>query len=465
MQAQEHVAWDTLHHQNDMFQPDGSEFVKGGNNASSLKDFCGKGHIHGHFRNYFMYTVNEGQLLDYWSNAMGGALAYESAIWKGFQFGVKGIFSYRTLTSNLNRVDSIVGKSAKWEAELYDINRPQEGSDLDRLEELYVRYYIKQKSFIELGKIDINEGPLFLRRDGRMKPFVYRGLWAELYLPKGKSLRGGWINGVSPRAMTEWFSIREAIGMISRGFQPEGMASHYHEAAPSRGIAAIGYSHQLHTQLNLQFWNYYFDRLSNISWLQMDWKGDRWFGGLQYALQVADPYQSKLEYDQRYYQPDEQGQVLNAVGGIKAGILKFSASYLHSFASGRFIYARELGRENFYVSQPRSWIDGLGQANVYMLRFQLAPGSEKSQHFIGDLRISYTDTHSTEVSRFNKYLVPDYLQTTLQLRYRFTSIFEGLELMLLYIARMSPNAESLDLADKFYRTDFHHLNFVSNINF
>ncbi|WP_224484383.1 hypothetical protein [Robertkochia aurantiaca] len=121
----------------------GANVVKGQQHGietedKKLSDIFGKAHFHGHIRNYFMSTLNEGELTDYYTNATGGAIAIRTSNWKGFEAGVKGIFTYRTFSSDLNRADPTVGEMARWEFELYDITDPHNFNDLDRLEELYI---------------------------------------------------------------------------------------------------------------------------------------------------------------------------------------------------------------------------------------------------------------------------------------------------------------------------------------
>lgn len=431
----------------------------------TLKEFCGNGHVYGHFRNYFMATINRGKFSDYWTNATGGALGYESAVWKGFQFGFKGIFTYQTLSSDLNQQDKQIGKSALWEKQLYDVNRPEETKDLDRMEELFLRYYFGKKGFIEYGKLDINEGPLFLKRDNRMKPFVYKGLWSNYAFNAHHQFKGGWIQGVSPRGMTEWFPVSEAIGILNNGYQPDGTPAHYHEAAHSRGIGAVNYTLTPNKHLRLQIWNYTFDRLMNISWLQADFSRKNIFGGLQYVHERALPYQAHLDYESRYYQPDEHANVLNLKVGYQHGSLKCSGAYFHAFNTGRFLFPRELGLDGFYVMQARSIMDGLGDTDIWMLRMELQPEQGKWKHLSGDLRLSYRDTPGTDQPQYNKYQAFSRFQTTAQLRYCFEHIFEGLELTCLYVNAMSPDVEALSPAQVFYKSHFHHLNFVVNVNF
>ena len=140
-----------------------------------------------------------------------------------------------------------------------------------------------------------------------------------------------------------------------------------------------------------------------------------------------------------------------------------SASYLHAFDTGRFLFPRELGREDFYVSQPRSWIDGFGDLNVYMLRAKYVPETIHDTFF--DLRLSYTDTPGAENVEFNKYALEDYYAVTFMVDHKFHGLFEGLDIALLYIGRFSDPKDDIPLAQKAYKYEIHHFNLMANIKF
>ena len=428
--------------------------------VESLRSFL-RGHLGGHLRNHFMFTQNEGSLNDYWTNAAGGSIHYRTKVWRGWQFGVKGIFSHGLVANDLNAVDPIIGKAAKWEIELYDVLRPEERHDLDRLEELFIRYNWRD-SYAMFGKIDINKGPLFLRRDGRMKAFVYEGFWSEINELEHQKFTLGWLYGVSPRGMTEWFSINEAIGLISRGTNPDGTASHYHESSHSRGIGVLGYENKHPKGVRFQLWNFYIDQISNTIWAQTDVEHGDWFGGVQYVRQDPHQRQLNLSYDERYVQSNEHANVVAAKLGRNLGRRwKVSGSYLHAFDTGRFLFPRELGRENFYVSQPRSWVDGFGDTDIYDLRLKY---NAVNSGFTADTRVAWIAPASAE-SSFNKYGIQPFYQSTSTLKYKFDGKLEGLEIMMLYVVRLAPRGVELTPQEKYYRNNFHHGSLVLNITF
>ncbi|WP_306643800.1 hypothetical protein [Sanyastnella coralliicola] len=430
-----------------------------------VKDFVSQGTTHGHIRNFFMHTVNEGSLRDYWANASGGSLTFYSAEWKGFMFGIQGIFTYNTFSSDLNRTDDATGKAAKWEKELFDINRPEETKDLDRLEELFIQY-ANDEFYIRVGKIDINHGPLLLRRDGRMKPFVYRGLWSKWVVNEKTELYLGWIDGVSPRGMTEWYSLNEAIGIANNGFQYDGSEAFYHEEGQTKGMAIAGIEWQS-SLIKWQVWNHHLHRITNISWGQADLSYHNWEVGVQYAFQTAASRQRALDSNHRYYQPHEQAHVFCLQIGRHSTKeeLFLSAAALASLDQGRFLYPKELGRENFYVSQPRAFIDGYGDAKVYQVRLEWKPKGFVLRRFAVDLRFSRFELAATDDYAMNKYGSPSFFQSTSSISYRPSNCFNGMRITLLHVGRITERSAQLSEEQVFYNTNLSHLNLIVNLDF
>ena len=424
----------------------------------SLKDFFLKGNTHGHFRNFFMTTINKDALNDYWTNATGGAIHYESATWNNFQIGVKGILTFKTFSSDLNAVDSLANSTAKWEKELYDISRPFEYKDLDRLEEFYISY-AKESCHFTLGKLDLNKGPLLLRRDGRMKPFVYRGVWGQFKINETQKLEVGFLDKLSPRGMTEWYTLNDAIGLIDAN-PGENAIDHYHQTSKTRGLGVVGYV--LENQiLKSQFWNYALDRIMNTSWIKVDASLKNYFFGIQMANQFGYKNQSVLANENRYFQPNEASYVVSSQVGLNFTKIELGIAHLYSHSNGKFLFPKEMGRENFYVSQPYSWVNGLGNLNVFQLRSTFQSTSSKWKF---DYRLSYWNAPQRSNYKNNKYKVGDYVQSTFQLAFLPSNHWDGLEVLLNYIARWSPDRNT-SLESQFYKTNLHHVDLVMNINF
>ena len=68
----------------------------GGHDSTTVKNklirFFIEGEVHGNIRNFTMSTINQGLLSDYYANAMGASIHYETATFKGFKFGLNGLF-------------------------------------------------------------------------------------------------------------------------------------------------------------------------------------------------------------------------------------------------------------------------------------------------------------------------------------------------------------------------------------
>ncbi len=431
----------------------------------NLADYFTHGESYGRVRNHTMATFNEGELKDYWTNAFGGIVGFQTAQWYGLQLGASASFSFNTFSNDLNELDSLVNKSAKWEKELYDANRPNEKKDLARLDELFARFTIG-KSFVQVGRMDLNRGPLFLNRDGRMRPFVYRGAWLEMNEFSKNKLTLGWIDGVGGRPITEWHSLNQAIGMNSNGIQPDGSKANYNTTSHIRGIATVGYQNSNIKNLELSVWNFYFDRQFNLLWLQADYKSTHLLAGLQYAHQETLDYQAQLAYENRYVQPENKGQVLSGLLGYKneSGTWQVSAIYLHSFDSGRFLYPRELGRENFYASQPRSWVDGFGGSDIYMMRLKTSHKGKWGNALVVDTRLSRTETPGLGNLELNKYNLASFYQATVMTTYHFGKRLEGLEASLVYIGKYTEKSAALSASDTFYKTNLHHVSLMVDIH-
>ncbi|NJM24330.1 MAG: hypothetical protein HC859_01165 [Bacteroidia bacterium] len=136
-----------------------------------------KGTFEGHVRTFAMATVNRREYPDYYAWAIGAGLSYRTPVLYNFQVGLSGFIIHNITSSDLMPAN---GFSNRYEIGLFDINDPKNHSDLDRLEDLYVRYYLKKdlKSFVQLGKFHLIT-PLINLQDGRMRPNMQEGIWMQ----------------------------------------------------------------------------------------------------------------------------------------------------------------------------------------------------------------------------------------------------------------------------------------------
>ncbi len=426
---------------------------------NSIKDFFVRGHVNGHLRNYFMSTLNDKDLSDHYANAIGGSIKFISGNWKGFEFGLKAIYTFNAFSSDLNGIYSD-GQPAKWEMELFDILDPGNQYNLARLEELYIGFR-RKRFLLKIGRMNIDEDPLLKRRDGRMMSFVYQGLWNRIDLNKNTHVYNGFINGVAPRGMTKWFSLNEAIGITNNGLLNDSTKMDYHQSAHTDGMLVNGVVYEHKNTVKVQIWNYYLLHLHNTIWTQADFKVNKFGFGIQYVVQFADPYQNKLAEINQYFDPDKPSH--SVALQLKYQLnqkLQVRAAHLYITDNGRFLFPREMTRENFYTSIPRSWMDGLGNSHVSLLDIQFNPSKKLKKDFSFDLIGQFVNSPVIEDLRMNKYGTPDYFQLNVGSTYKFSKKLDGLSLNLLYVYRYSDIPDSMTLAKEYYKVNFHHWNLI-----
>ena len=222
----------------------------------------------GNLRSYMMATDNAPHLSDYRAWAVGGALHFNTAAFHGFSFGMGGAYVYNASSFDLTQKDSITGSSNRYEIGLFDVENTANRGDLDRLEELWLRYAVK-KTRITLGNQTI-QSPLINYQDGRMRPTAEAGLWVESDDLKNTRIEGGWLWGISPRSTVHWYDIGESIGLYPKGLNPDGTASGYPQNIESKGIGLLGITRQWNKNIKTQLWDQYVENVFNTAFFQID---------------------------------------------------------------------------------------------------------------------------------------------------------------------------------------------------
>lgn len=110
--AQQHVYENTDQWKGKVMQSD---------DTTSLLHAFKKGQLHGHFRNFTTVTKNAPGLTDYYANATGGGIKYETGLFKGIQLGVSGFFVFNTGSSDLTKRDEITKQFSRYESSLFDV--------------------------------------------------------------------------------------------------------------------------------------------------------------------------------------------------------------------------------------------------------------------------------------------------------------------------------------------------------
>lgn len=266
-----------------------------------------------------------------------------------------------------------------------------------------------------------------------------------------------WINKVSPRSTTEWFSFDEAIGLTSNGFQPDGTLADYGEHTSSKGIGLIHFKKQL-KNLDIDLWNMYLDKFNNTAWFQANYQKYSWHLGMIYSYQLPVAYQSQLDYNNRYVQPNEHGQVLSLKTTYSHLDSEFHVAYTKAFATGRYLFPKELGRDQFYTSIPRSRLEGLGSADIVTFGYK-----QHLKHAYFEVNATTTFGIDSNDYTFNKYGIDNYHQINTHLHYEFSHFMKGLQIDLLYVWKENKSVH--DQLQVYQKSDFNQINLITNFNF
>jgi hypothetical protein len=432
--------------------------------SSSLLYAFRQGEFHGHFRNFFMATINENTLSNYYANAIGGGLRYETAPFKGFQFAVSGYFIHNLFSSDLTQKDPATGAANRYEIGLFDIENPENKHDLDRLEELYLRYN-SGSNRITFGK-QILRSPFINPQDGRMRPTEINGLYGEFNPGKKLNLNIGWFYKISPRSTIQWYSIGESIGIYSQGITPDGKPSAYKNEIESAGIGLIQGSYKINQQFTLRFLEQFTENVFNTAWAQIDYEKKINAGKVTASLQFTrqDPIANggNAEPDKTYFLPGTHSNILSSRLGWINGRWQTSLNYTRISKGGRFLSPREWGRDPFFTFLPRERNEGLGDVHAIMAK---ATRKVPKANLILDLGAGYYKLPDVKDFKHNKYGLPSYVQTNADVKYEFQGLLHGLDLDILYVYKFRTGETYNDPKFIINKVNMSNLNIVLNYHF
>lgn len=386
-----------------------------------------------HLRSFFMSTVNQGDLMDYSTWGTGAGLGYFSPRWKGFGLGFSGFFVFRHYENNIQKLDPITGVGNRYEILLYDVHHPANNKDMDRLEELFLSYQ-KEDLSVWVGRHHF-ESPLLNASDNRLRPNLFSGLSVD-YTPGKFHFNGAWFSHVISRGSLEWLPVEESFGFYSTGRNPLGSDESYKHHIESKGIGIFGVEY-LNNSLHIQSWNYLAEGVFGISFLQATGSAKSsgttdWVWGVQGFAQTALGNGGNPEPEKAYILPNEKSFGMGLRAGLKWPHALLTFNYLGISDHGRFLFPREWGREQFFVSLQRERFEGLGGGNSFMVQYDHTFIHDKLKVSVG---ASHTDTADFEDVRLNKYGIPNYYHFSGLIDYRFDGFFKGLDLQLLVVGK------------------------------
>jgi hypothetical protein len=360
--------------------------------------------------------------------------------------------------------------SNRYEIGLFDITNPDNHDDLDRLEDLYLRYYYSQEnhSYLQLGKFHLKT-PLINLQDGRMRPNLQEGVYGEWNEWKKVKLKGGWLWRTSPRSTIHWFNIGQSVGVYPMGRAVNGQRAEYAGYVKTNGIAISNVTFVPTHQVNIQAWNYFASHLLNTSLMKAEVKqkhnSAQWLFGIQYLFQQS-LYNDTLSITQQYISKGEQAHILS--GRLSRTALarndEWSLNYTRITAHGRFLFPREWGVESFYTFMNRERVEGAGDVHAVMV--QNKRGLNKNKNLTLQTQAGLYLMPSVDQAELNKYSMPDFYHLNARVQYQFTDFFKGLQLDLLYSYKGAAGSTAEILPAVFHnKVNTHLLSFVVDYYF
>ena len=424
----------------------------------SVKQFFLDGKVGGHMRNFFMSTTNNKALKDHYANAIGFELNYETARFKGFNLGIAGLFTFNTFSTKLDALDLITNKAARLETELFDIEDPKNKTDLDRLDELFLNFE-DDKFDVTLGRFTFNS-PLINSQDGRMKPYSSQGINTNIYFNKSTTLKLAAFNSFSPRGTIKWYSIDDVLGIYTTGVNSNGVPSGYKGYTNSNVVIATGFEQYFGNTFQLNIWDYVIQNVSNTAYLKAEFAFCKNF---EFGFEVQ--HQNKMgnggnANTANTYFDQEKSLLYGSKIGFQKNRLAISLNYLKITDDGKFLFPREFGREQFFVTVPRGRLEGLSNASLLMLKSKLNLNNQWDLEV--DLGEAWLPAFYNSVQ--NKYGASSYHNAVANVVYTPKSkTLEGLNFKLLYVTKIG--TDDIPLANQYYNVNFHNINFITQFKF
>jgi len=442
----------------------GDETVDTGDSRSFLSAFK-KGHFNGHFRYFFMSTQNQKGLTDYYANAVGGGLRYETAKFHGFQFAVGGFYTYNIGSSDLGKTDSVTGQSNRYEIALFDVEDPNNKNDIDRLEELYLKYNFRNSKII-IGKQLVNT-PFMNLQDSRMRPTGVDAVWIEYNEIKKLKVEAGWIFSISPRSTTKWYDIGESIGVYPAGVNIDGTKSGYHDNLTSKGVFLVGSHIDLGSRVRLHAWNLFAENIFNTALLQTDISfplsnNATVYTAAQLIRQDAVNNGGHKDAANTYFEKDGKALTFGAKAGWKNKRWETSVNFNRITRDGRYLMPREWGQEPFFTYLSRERNEGLGGVTAVMGRVQYSVPKTRIKSSVAG---GYYKLPDVKNYRLNKYGVPSYIHLRADLQYSFSGIMKGMDAQFLVVSKLRQGESYNNKNFEFNKVDMVQYNLVLNYLF
>lgn len=430
------------------------------NDTMSLAQVFKKGRTSGHFRYYFMATQNKKELQDFYGNAIGGGLKYETAPFYGFAFGIGGFFVYNVGSTNFTKTR----QPSRYESALFDLEDPANTNDMSRLDALYIKY-ANNRTKIVFGKQLINT-PFINPQDGRMQPTTVEGLYA-LSNPTDKlTLEGGWLYKFSPRSTVKWYSVEQSIGINPQGLNQDGSVGNYAGNLNSKGVIIAGVTFKPIKELQVKLFEQFTENIFNTAFLQADAVKEngskKFLISVQYIRQEALNYGGNKDFSKTYFGRNNKVNILGLKIGVEKKDWHSSLNYTRIFEGGRFTSPREWGIEPLFTTLPRERNEGLGNVHAIVMKVKKIVWKEQLQIEAG---YGHYYTPGVNNTKENKYGMPSYRHAKLSADYEFKDHLQGLTASLLLVYKGRLGSQIIEWQNTLNKVGMSHFNFMINYLF
>jgi hypothetical protein len=410
---------------------------------NSIEDFAKQSKWSMHSRSYFMGTINEGALKDDYAFAQGAGIGLLTVPVKGFQLGVAGYFIFNIVSSDLSKPDALSGGNNRYEIGQFDVTNPKNKHDLDRLEDLFLKYTYHKNS-ITIGRMELNT-PFMNLQDGRMRPTLEEAVWLNIHQFKKIKFNGGYVWGVSPRSTIQFYDLKSSVGIYGQGVNIDGTKSNYLSNIYSKGFYIGNINIKPFKKFEINLWNGFFENVSNTALVELKNENARnenikYYQGLMYFRQDAVNNGGNVNQSLTYISKGAQANVLSARLGVKSKNLDINFNYTHITGDGRYLMPREWGRDPFYTFMARERNEGAG--NVHAANTNITYTS-KNKNLKSTLSYGYYKMPAVTDARLNKYGMPSYHQINLSSTYIFKNFWKGLELRFLVASKIKSGNDYL----------------------
>ncbi|WP_207509919.1 OprD family outer membrane porin [Telluribacter humicola] len=434
--------------------------------TADLHHFFQRGHFHGHARSYWMGTDNKKGLSDAYAWGVGAGIGYQTPrIARHVELGLSGFFMFNVLSSDLSRPDPKTGLPNRYEVGLFNLKDPKDHEDLDRLEELYLRYHFGKRSKVTLGR-QIPHSPFINPQDGRMRPTLTEGLaleWREL---PNTVVQAEYLFRISPRSTVEWYGVGESMGLYPVGIDSKGNPSQYSGHTETKGVFQLGVSQKM-GHLHVHIWDNYVGNVFNTAYAKAELtspirNGYQWHVGLQAGQQQALGNGGNPVPEKAYFPLNVNSLFFSGRISYKAPQGSIALNATRITAHGRYLMPREWGREPFYTFLPRERNEGMGDVTAGSINVFYTPSS----HWKWELSSGIYSLPKQNNFRLNKYGMPSYRQLNLGMSYHFTGLLKGLDAQLLVVRKdRLRKADILYDRAVFNKVDMNHYNLIINYHY